>query len=124
MRAWEIAKFKSSLDRVQEAQEIFPPDTGLTFRYIIFPNSTLPGSGLDFKPDEMEQMVQIGKDDAARVRADTTNLTFCHLKSIPVLSPTEAKCSPCNFIPLFTPHFFLFFFPLPPFSSLPRLLLP
>ena len=37
----------------------------MDFRYLIYPNVSLPGIGLEFKKAEMEEMVAIGKKDAA-----------------------------------------------------------
>eukprot|EP00948_MAST-09A_sp_MAST-9A-sp1_P001782 g1782.t1 len=64
LRAYDIMRFKSSLDRIDEAQRIFPPETGLDFRYLIYPNASLPGVGLEFNKAEMTKMVEIGQSDA------------------------------------------------------------
>lgn len=44
------------------ARDAFPETT---FRYVIAPSVSIPGSGIDFNATEMHWMVELGEQDAA-----------------------------------------------------------
>lgn len=62
LRASSLRSFQSAQRDLTNARDAFPETT---FRYVIAPSVSIPGSGIDFNATEMHWMVELGEQDAA-----------------------------------------------------------
>merc|ERR1711871_27643 len=62
MRAYDLQKIDAAMHNIYDAKLASP---SVNWRYLIFPSTPLPGSGLNFNPAQMKEMVEQGESDAA-----------------------------------------------------------
>jgi predicted patatin/cPLA2 family phospholipase len=79
MRYFDINDFAKTMGDLEDAEHFLKE---VTFRYIVAPTQTLPSGSfpLVFKPEQIEQMIQLGEKDAKQIVGEGMGIHYKMLK--------------------------------------------